>query len=73
MQVELIRFRLKTMSLLTLETSKWIVSRPMCLRMESHSNTWLFDSNDFKLHLNRFCRIRLQMFAFLTTRVTCLS
>ena len=47
MQDELILFR-KISTLLTLETSKWIVSRPTCLRMEGRS-----DSNHFKLHVNR--------------------
>ena len=54
MQVELIRLRKQILSLLTLETSKWILSQPTCLRMESHSNIiCLFDINHFKLHFNR--------------------
>ena len=39
--------------LLTLETSKWIVSRPTCLRFERRSNICPFDSNHFNLHFNR--------------------
>ena len=58
-QVELIRFR-KNIDSLTLETSKRILSRPTCLRMESRSNICLFDSNHFKLHFNRLFRIRFQ-------------
>ena len=56
MQVELIRYSKKygLYIILTLETSKWIFSRPTCLRMESRSN----------IHLNHLFRIRFKMFAF---------
>ena len=68
LQVELIRFRKKILTIFRFKTSKRILSRPMCLRMKSHSNVCPFDSNDFKLQFNHFFRIRFQMFPFLTTR-----
>ena len=34
---------------------------------------YLFNSNHFKLHFDRVFRIRFQIFAFLTTRLACLS
>ena len=37
MHVDLIRLRKQILALLTLETSKWILSQPTCLRMESRS------------------------------------
>ena len=67
MQVELLRFRKKILTLLTLETLKWTLSRMTCLRLKSRSHIGLFDSNYFKLHFNHI--FRFQMFAFLTTRL----
>ena len=68
---ELIRFRKQVLTLLTLETLKWILPRPTCLCMESRYNICPFDSNHFKLHFNRLFLIRFQKIAFLqhTSRV----